>query len=148
MQVRGIDFPDDLYYDRQHNWGRVEGNVLTQGLSDFGQVVAGDIVFAGLPRPGRQVQRGKHLLSLESGKWIGRVPALVSGKIVEANEALEEEAGVINRAPYGQGWLARIEMSDPAELDELMRADSPEFQAFIQQEMENYAEQLSKRGIR
>ncbi len=147
MQIRGIEFPDDLYYDRQHNWGRVEGHTVTQGLSDFGQIVAGEIAFVGLPRPGRQVQRGKQLMSLESGKWIGRVPVLASGKIVAANEALEDEANMINKSPYGEGWLARIEMSAPAELDDLMRPNSPEFEAFIQEEMQKYAELLAKRGI-
>jgi glycine cleavage system H protein len=79
---------------------------------------------------------------MESGKWVGRVPAMVSGKIMEANEELEWEPMLVNESPYDEGWLVEIEMSDRSELENLLRADSPEFKAFIEEEAEEYAEIL------
>jgi len=142
MNIAGIEFPDDLYYDRQHGWARVEGNVVVQGMTDFGQKIAQEIVFVEAPRVGREVQQGQTFMSMESGKWVGRVPAMVSGKIVEVNEELEWEPNLINESPFDEGWLVKIEMADPEELGNLMRADSPEFRAFIEEEAEKYKELL------
>lgn len=143
MQIRGYEFPDDLYYDKLHVWGRVDGNVVTQGLTVFGQAVAQEIVFVEAPRVGREVEQGQTFMSMESGKWVGRIPALVGGQVSEANEELEWEPTVVNESPYEDGWLVKIEMSDPAELDNLMKADSPEFLAYIEEEAEKYKELLS-----
>ncbi|HIE37524.1 MAG TPA: glycine cleavage system protein H [Anaerolineales bacterium] len=142
MNIAGIEFPDDLYYDRQHGWARVEGSVVVQGMTDFGQKIAQEIVFVEAPRVGREVQQGQTFMSMESGKWVGRVPAMVSGKIAEVNEELEWEPNLINESPFDEGWLVKIEMTDPAELGNLMRADSPEFKAFIEEEAEKYKELL------
>ena len=142
MQISGFEFPDDLYYDRLHGWARVEGNVVVQGMTDFGQKIAQEIVFVETPRAGRDVEQGQTFMSMESGKWVGRVAALVGGKITEANEELEWEPTVVNSAPFTDGWLVKIEMSDPAELDNLMRADSPELKAFIEEEAGKYQELL------
>jgi glycine cleavage system H protein len=142
MNIAGFEFPDDLYYDKQHGWARVEGDVVVQGMTDFGQKIAQEIVFVEAPRVGREVQQGQTFMSLESGKWVGRIPAMVSGKIAEVNEELEWEPNLINESPFDEGWLVKIEMADPAELDNLMRADSPEFQAFIEEEAEKYKEIL------
>lgn len=142
MKIAGIEFPDDLYYDKQHGWARVEGNLVTQGMTDFGQKIAQQIVFVEIPRAGREVRQGQTFMSMESGKWVGRIPAMVSGKIVEINEELEWEPNLINESPFDQGWLVKIEMADPSELDNLLRADSPEFKAFIEEEAEKYKELL------
>jgi len=142
MNIAGFEFPDDLYYDNQHGWARVEGDVVVQGMTEFGQKIAQEIVFVEIPRVGREVQQGQTLMSLESGKWVGRVPAMVSGKVVEVNKELEWEPNLINESPYDQGWLVKIEMTDPSELDNLMRADSAEFKAFIEEEAEKYKELL------
>ena len=124
-----FEFPDDLYYDSQHVWARVEGNAVTIGLSQFGQDIAGDIVYVEVPRVGRTVAKDEPFMSMESGKWVGRIKAPVSGKIVAANEEIEWESALVNQEPYGKGWLAKIEMSDAAELSTLMNADSPAFAA-------------------
>jgi len=142
MNIAGFEFPDDLYYDRRHGWARVEGKVVVQGMTDFGQRIAREILYVELPRVGREVQQGETVMSLESGKWVGRIPAMVSGRVVEANEALEQEPSLINESPYDRGWLVKIEMLDPAELGNLMRADSPELKAFIEEEAEKYKELL------
>lgn len=142
MQIAGIEFPDDLYYDKQHNWARVEGNTILQGLTDFGQRIAKEIVYVEIPPTGKAVAQGQTFMSLESGKWVGRIPAMVSGTIAAVNEELEWEPTLINESPFDQGWLVKIEMSNPAELNNLLRANSPEFQAFIQEEAAKYKELL------
>lgn len=138
MKIDKYEFPDDLYYDREHNWARVEDGTVTQGLTDFGQDLAGEIVYAEVPRVGRDVQQGQPFMSMESGKWVGRVKAIVSGKIAEANEEIEWESTIINSAPYGEGWLAKIEAADLGELDSLIRPSDPAFAEFIAAEREKY----------
>ncbi len=126
-------FPQHLYYDRQQGWIAVEGALAIQGLTACGQRLAGKIAFVKLPRPGRLVRQGQALLSLESGKKIERIMAGVSGKVVEANLALESEPTLINASPYEAGWLVKIELSDPAELANLMRTGTPEFEQYLAQ---------------
>jgi glycine cleavage system H protein len=138
MKIDKYEFPDDLYYDQEHNWARVEGDVVTQGLSDFGQGLAGEIVYAEVPRVGRNVEQGQPFMSMESGKWVGRVKAIVNGKIAEANEEIEWESTIINNAPYSDGWLAKFEAADLGELDSLMRPSDPAFAEFIAAEREKY----------
>jgi glycine cleavage system H protein len=142
MEIAGFEFPDDLYYDKVHSWARVEDGVVVQGLTDFGQAIAQEIVFVEIPRTGRDVEQGQTFMSMESGKWVGRIQAVASGKITEANEELEWEPSMINEAPFGDGWLVKIEMSDASELDNLMKADSPELKALIEEEAEKYKEVL------
>jgi glycine cleavage system H protein len=142
MQISGYEFPDDLYYDKLHSWARVDGNVITQGMTEFGQAIAQEIVFVESPRTGRDVEQGQTFMSMESGKWVGRIAALVTGKIGEVNEELEWEPTLVNESPLENGWLVKIEMSDAAELDNLMKADSPEFKAFIEEEAEKYKDIL------
>jgi glycine cleavage system H protein len=142
MQISGYEFPDDLYYDKLHSWARVEGNVITQGLTEFGQAIAQEIVFVEAPRAGRDVEQGQTFMSMESGKWVGRIAAMVSGKISEVNEELEWEPTLVNESSFDEGWLVKVEMSDPAELDNLMKADSAELKAFIEEEAEKYKDIL------
>jgi glycine cleavage system H protein len=142
MKIAGYEFPDDLYYDKLHGWARVDGNSVTQGLTEFGQAIAQEIVFVEIPRAGRDVEQGQTFMSMESGKWVGRIAALVSGKITESNEELEWEPSLVNESSFQDGWLVKIEMSDSAELDNLMKADSPELKALIEEEAEKYKEVL------
>lgn len=143
MNIGGIEFPEDLYYDRQHDWARVEEGVVVQGMTDFGQRIAQEIVFVEMPRAGREVEQGETFMSMESGKWVGRIPATVSGQILEVNDELEWEPNLVNEAPYEEGWLVKIELQDPSELENLMRPDSPEFKAFVEEQLEEYGEILS-----
>jgi glycine cleavage system H protein len=142
MQIKGYEFPDDLYYDESHDWVRVEGDTATQGMTEFGQAIAQEIVFVEMPRAGREVEQGETFMSMESGKWVGRVPAMVSGELMEANDELEWEPMLVNESPYDEGWLVKIKIADPSELDNLIRADSPEFKAIIEEEAEKYQEIL------
>ena len=138
MKIGDYEFPDDLYYDRDHNWARVEDNIVTQGLSDFGQDLAGELVYVEVPRVGRKVERGKPFMSMESGKWVGRVNAMVSGEIVEVNEELEWEPSLINESPYEKGWLVKIKAEDLGELKGYFRTSDPSFEEFIAAEREKY----------
>jgi glycine cleavage system H protein len=133
------EFPDDLYYDKEHVWARVgDDNMVTIGMSSFGQDLAGEIVYVEVPRVGRTIAKGEAFMSMESGKWVGRIQSPVSGEIAEANEEIEWESTLVNEDPYGEGWLAKIEASDLSELDGLMKADSDEFAALIAAEREKY----------
>jgi glycine cleavage system H protein len=143
MKIAGYEFPDDLYYDKTHGWAKVDGNTVTQGLTDFGQKIAQEIVFVEIPRAGRDVEQGQTFMSMESGKWVGRVEAVASGKIAGVNDELEWEPSTINESPFEDGWLVKIEASNVAELDNLMKADSAEFKSFIEEEAEKYKDVLS-----
>jgi glycine cleavage system H protein len=136
MKIDRYEFPDDLLYDRDHNWARIEGGIATVGLTDFGQDLAGEIVYAEVPRVGREITFGDPFMSLESGKWVGRVKAIVTGKITEANEEIEWESTIINEDPYGDGWFAKVELS--SEPEGLLKPSDPEFAAFIAAEREKY----------
>ena len=136
MEIGDYSFPDDLLYDREHNWARIDGNTATIGMTDFGQDLAGEIIYAETPLVGREITFGEPFVSLESGKWVGRIKAVVTGKIIEANEELEWEGTLINDDPYGEGWLAKVELG--AEPEGLLKADDPEFAEFIASEREKY----------
>jgi glycine cleavage system H protein len=136
MDIDHLHFPDELLYDREHNWARIEGNVATVGMTDMGQDLAGEIVYAEVPRVGREITAGAPFMSLESGKWVGRVKAIVSGTIKESNEEIEWESTIINDDPYGDGWFAKVEMA--GEPEGLIRATDPEFAEFIAAEREKY----------
>ena len=119
-----------------HNWARIEGKTAIIGLSDFGQEIAGEILYAELPRVGRDIVAGEPFMSLESGKWVGRIKAIVSGRIIEANKELEWESNLINSDPYGEGWLAKVELSDEAQ--GLLKTDDPTFAELIEAERIKY----------
>jgi glycine cleavage system H protein len=136
MQIGDYHFPDDLLYDKEHNWARIEGDTATIGMSDFGQDLAGEIVYAEVPRVGRQISQGEPFMSVESGKWVGRIDAIVSGEIVEANEEIEWESTLINEDPYGEGWFAKVRLS--SEPEGLMKPSDPEFAELIASEREKY----------
>jgi len=142
MHIGRFDFPDDLYFDKEHGWARVDGDIVTQGLTEFGQAIAQEIVYAEAPRAGRKVEQGQTFMSMESGKWVGRVKAVVSGEVLEFNEELEWEASLINSSPYDKGWVVKIKASDAGELANLWKADSPDLKAFIEAATAQYAEVL------
>jgi glycine cleavage system H protein len=132
------EFPDDLAYTAEHVWVRIEADTATIGLTSFGQDLSGQIVFVEAPRVGRTVTAGEPIMSLESGKWVGRVKTPVAGTIAEANEELEWESATVNAEPYGKGWLAKIKLAGPADLSGLMKPGTPEFEAFIAAERQKY----------
>jgi glycine cleavage system H protein len=104
MKIEPFEFPDELYYTPEHIWARAEGDLVTIGLSQFGQELAGRIAYVEVPRTGRAVVKGEPFMSMESGKWVGRVKSPVSGTVVEANEELEW--GVARTPTARGGWPA------------------------------------------
>ena len=136
MKIDKYEFPDELLYDKEHNWVLIEGGVATIGMTDFGQNLAGEIVYAEVPRVGREIKQGEPFMSLESGKWVGRVKAIVSGKITAANEDIEFDSTIINQEPYGGGWFAKVQLAgEPAGL---LKASDADYAAFIDGERAKY----------
>lgn len=142
MDIGGYNFPEGLYYDRNHGWASVEGNTVTQGVTEFAQKISKEIVYVEVPRSGRAVEQGKTFMSMESGKWVGRIAAMATGKISEANEELEWDVAPINDDPFGEGWLAKLEASELGELDNLLQVSDAEFKSFIESEIEKYKDIL------
>ncbi len=135
MEIEGYLFPDDLYYHKEHFWAKVEGNTVTVGTTDFAQKLAGDIVFVELPSIGKAVEQGKPCGSMESGKWVGRIYAPVSGKIQTSNEELEDSPELINESPYQKGWMFKVSPSNlQVDLKNLMKVDA--LGDFIKSEVE------------
>ncbi len=116
-------WPKDLKYSKSHEWGRVEGDIVTMGFSMFAVKHLSDLVFIDLPDAGDEVTQGESYAEIESVKAVADVYAVVSGKIVEVNESLDGEIEKISKDCYGEGWIVKIKMSDPSELDNLMDAD-------------------------
>jgi glycine cleavage system H protein len=109
-----------LYFTREHEWIRVDGDTATVGISDHAQQALGDIVFAEVPAAGRQVKKGEEAAVVESVKAASDVYAPVSGEVIEANGVLADDPAVINRDPEGEGWFFKLKLADSGELDGLM----------------------------
>jgi glycine cleavage system H protein len=114
--------PDDLRYTAEHEWVRASGNTVRVGITHFAQDSLGDVVFVELPEPGAAVTAGQAVGEIESTKSVSDVYSPVSGTVTARNEALGDSPDLINREPYGEGWMLEIEVSDPAELDGLLDA--------------------------
>lgn len=114
--------PQDLRYHREHEWIRVEGKQATIGISQFAQDALGDIVFLDLPRAGATVTAGQQIGEVESTKTTSTLYTPVGGKILKVNTDLKDHPEIVNTDPYGKGWMAVIELSDPAEVNALMTA--------------------------
>jgi glycine cleavage system H protein len=131
--------PKEYKYTVEHEWICPEsGNKGKLGLADYAQSQLGDIVFLDLPAPGTQVKQGKKMGEVESVKAVSDIFAPVSGQVVEINQTVIDEPGLVNKDPYGAGWLVRLELSEPSELDALM--DSDEYDKFVAQLIEEQSE--------
>jgi glycine cleavage system H protein len=143
MEMEGYFFPDDLWYDKNHFWARIEGDNLVMGTTDFAQRLAGDIGYVELPEEGRKVQQGKPFGSIESGKWVGRIYAVFSGEVIAVNEALEDQPELINASPYDQGWICKISPENlEGEKQNLMTA--VDLKPFIEAEILRVKESMNK----
>jgi glycine cleavage system H protein len=108
VKIEGNDFPDDLYYHKEHMWVKVEEGKVRVGYNDWAQEAAGKLVNLNTRKVGRSVKAGKTLGTVESGKWVGPLKAPVSGQILEVNEEVTKNPSLINEDPYGKGWVAVI----------------------------------------
>ena len=114
--------PDDLRYTESHEWVRVEGDRARVGITDHAQAELTDVVFVELPKVDRQVNAKEAIAVVESVKAASDIYAPVKGKVVEANKALETDPGLINREPFGQGWLFILKIDNPDDLKNLKDA--------------------------
>jgi glycine cleavage system H protein len=119
-----MSYPDDLRYSKEHEWVRAEGTRATIGITSFAADELGDIVFVELPEVGAKLEQFGTFGVVESVKAVSDLYAPVSGEVVEVNDALGERPELLNSDPHGEGWIARLELSDTAELDALMDADA------------------------
>jgi glycine cleavage system H protein len=120
MEIQGYNLPDELYYEENHFWVKEEGDLVVMGMDDFAQKMAGEIVYVQLPEEGKSLSTGKKFAKIESGKWLGKVFAPVSGELAAVNEDLETNPGLINEDCYGKGWLYKIKPSDKNEISNLI----------------------------
>lgn len=120
MEIQSYSMPEDLHYEENHYWVKIDDDVLVMGMDDFAQQMAGEIVYVQLPFEGKKLTAGKKFAKVESGKWVGKVFAPVNGELLESNEALEMDPTIINKDCYGEGWIYRIKPSDMAEVENLI----------------------------
>ncbi|MDP8213504.1 MAG: glycine cleavage system protein GcvH [Candidatus Zapsychrus exili] len=127
-----MEVNDNFIYTKEHEWASIEDNIVTVGISDYAQESLGDITFVELPAKDDEIDQFGDLASVESVKAASDIFSPMSGKIVEVNNDLEVEPGLINKSPYENGWIAKIEISDPEEASNLMTAD--EYRKFLESE--------------
>ncbi len=118
MQIK-----EDLKYTKEHEWVKVEGDTATVGITDYAQGELGDIVFVELPKKGAQVVQMKPFGTIEAVKAVSELFSPVTGEVLAVNSGLESDATVINRDPYGEGWLIKVKVKDKKELEGLLPAE-------------------------
>jgi glycine cleavage system H protein len=117
-------YPDELRYHAEHDWARVEGDVATLGITWYAQDALGEIVHYEPPEEGSSLAKDESYGEVESVKAVSEIIAPLSGEVVEVNGKVVAEPETVNDDPYGDGWLVRIRLSDPAEVDDLLDADA------------------------
>lgn len=127
-----MNLPDDLKYSKEHEWVKVDGNVATIGVTDHAQSNLGDIVYIELPDEGDNITKDETFGVVESVKAVSDCYAPVSGKIVENNSSVGNSPETINEDCYGEGWMIKVELSDPSQLDDLM--DHKQYEQFATEE--------------
>ena len=121
--------PANLKYSNDHEWLRVEGDVAVIGITDYAQSQLGDIVFVDVPTVGETIEANEVFGSIEAVKTVSDAFTPVSGEVIEFNEAVEADSALVNKDPYGEGWLIKIKMSNPAEVEGLL--DAAAYEALI-----------------
>ena len=117
-----MNFPGDIRYTSEHEWIRVEGDEAYVGITDYAQSELGEIVFVDVPTEGETVGQGEVFGSIEAVKTVSDLNMPVTGEVLEINGALDAQPELVNNDPYGEGWIIRISVKDPAELGSLMDA--------------------------
>jgi glycine cleavage system H protein len=124
-----MNIPADLKYTKDHEWVRVDGNIATIGITDFAQGELGDIVYVEVETVGEELGQEEVFGTVEAVKTVSDLFLPVSGNILEFNDQLESEPEVVNTDPYGAGWMIRVEISDPSQLEELL--DNEQYKELI-----------------
>jgi len=118
-----MNVPDDLKYTTEHEWIRVEGEEIVIGVTDFAQGELGDVVFVEIETEGETLSKGDTFGNIEAVKTVSDLYMPLDGEVVEVNSVLEDTPEIVNSQPFGDGWMVRIKMSDPAQLEELLSAE-------------------------
>jgi glycine cleavage system H protein len=126
--------PEDLHYSKDHEWVKVEGDVAVIGITDYAQDSLGDVVYVELPKPGDEFSTNESFGSVESVKAVSEVFTPIAGEVVAINESLADEPETVNSDPYGAGWMIRLKMSNPGEVDSMLTA--AEYEDFTKAEKE------------
>ena len=126
--------PEDLHYSKDHEWVRADGDVATIGITDYAQNSLGDVVYLELPKPAEEFATNESFGSVESVKAVSEVFTPVAGKVIEVNEQLNDTPEKVNSDPYGEGWMIKVRMASPAEVDSLLTA--AEYEDFTKAESE------------
>ena len=126
--------PEDLHYSKDHEWVRVDGDQAIIGITDYAQNSLGDVVYVELPKPSESFAVNESFGSVESVKAVSEVFTPVSGEVVKINESLADEPEKVNSDPYGDGWMIRVQMSNPGEVDSMLTA--AEYEDFTKAETE------------
>jgi glycine cleavage system H protein len=126
----GESYPDELKYHREHDWARVEGDEAVLGITWYAQDSLGELVHFEPPEPGATLEQDAAYGEVESVKAVSDVIAPLSGEVIEVNQQVVDAPETVNEDPYGDGWLVRIRLSDPAEVGELLDADA--YRALLQ----------------
>lgn len=113
-------YPDELRYTKEHEWLRLEDGVATLGITDYAQGELGDIIFVELPQPGDRLAVGQAFGTVEAVKTVEEIYSPVDGEVMETNAALEGAPELVNKEPYGGGWMVKIKLADAVQLDALM----------------------------
>ncbi len=121
-----MNIPSNLKYSKDHEWVKVDGNIATIGITDFAQSELGDIVFVDIQTEGEDLAANEVFGAIEAVKTVADALMPVSGKVIEVNADLEGAPESVNSDPYGAGWMIKVEMSDPAEVDALLDAEAYE----------------------
>lgn len=125
-------YPDDLLYSREHTWARIDGNIATVGITDYGQEKLGEILSVKLPEVDTSVEHDEPFASIESSKTVDELISPVSGDIISVNEELSDDVGIINSDPYDTGWLITVDIQDLSLLDDLL--DASEYSDYVEEE--------------
>ena len=126
-----MNIPADLRYTKEHEWVKADGGLAIVGITDYAQGELGDIVFVELPPVGTEVQQDSPFGTIEAVKAVSDLFSPVTGKVTEANSALDDDPMLINRDPYGEGWMIKVELSDAAQLEQLL--DSAGYRKLIEE---------------
>ena len=116
-----MNFPEDLYYTKDHEWLKVDGDVATIGITDFAQSELGDIVFIDIETVGDSLDKEEVFGTVEAVKTVSDLFMPLSGEVLEFNEQLNDQPELVNSDPYGEGWMVKVKMSDSSQLEELMK---------------------------
>jgi glycine cleavage system H protein len=125
-----MEFPSEFKYSKEHEWVLIEGDTATIGITDYAQGELGDVVFVELPEVGASFAKTEAFGTIEAVKAVSELYLPIAGEVVEINAKLEDDAGLVNQDPYGDGWMIKVKISDAADLEELM--DSEAYKALVE----------------